>query len=298
MKWRKGILIYNGNAGQKDLGKALGACVPVLSPHVSELTLMPTQEQGDAEDICKRVGEHVDVLFILGGDGTVHECINGLAGLASRPIVGILPGGTCNDFSRELNMPQDIEKAAMEMIEGETSLVDVGKVNDRYFLNFWGIGLIADTSSNIDSSQKNVLGKVSYFLSALRTAKEAESFSFRLEYNGGVIEDEAVLILAGNGRFIGTNKLPFQEIDRSDGLLDIIIVKNSNLAVFKDILFSSEYAEPENRTDRDLIYVHSDFIRIKTDKQMDADTDGELYLSTPAEITVLPEHLHFICKRE
>lgn len=295
MKWNKGLLVYNGNAGQKSYENTLGVCVPMLSPHIKQLTLMPTGAPNEAEEICKEYGEEMDVLFILGGDGTVHECINGVAGLKKRPVIGILPGGTCNDFSRELNISQNLRLATAEMLNGVTRLVDIGKVNDRYFLNFWGIGLIAETSNNINSAQKSTLGKVSYFLSALRTINVAEPFIFKMEYDGQLIEDEAILVILFNGKYLGTNQLPFAEINSSDGLLDIIIVKNSSLAVFKEVMINRNYEIPEERTDRDVIYLQAKNVTIETELEKDVDTDGEVYMKTPAEITVLPRHITFLC---
>ncbi|WP_050614461.1 diacylglycerol/lipid kinase family protein [Bacillus testis] len=298
MKWKNGLILYNGSAGQKAGKDLLGVCMPILSPEIEELTVMPTKEQGDAERICREKGGAVDVLFILGGDGTVHECINGLAGLKKRPVVGILPGGTCNDFSRELNISQNIEEAAKEMLAGEIREIDIGQVDGRYFLNFLGLGLIADTSTNIDSGQKNMLGKVSYFLSAIKTVKQADTFTFKMEYDGEMIVDEAVLILVGNGRYIGTYRMPFKKIDSSDGKLDIVIVKNSNLAVFKDILFGNEYEEPHERTDRDIIYLQARSIKIETSEEKDIDTDGEIYMKTPLSVNLLPNHIPFLCQTD
>ncbi|MCY9389815.1 acylglycerol kinase family protein, partial [Bacillus haynesii] len=71
-----------------------------------------TRKKRDAFEFCREIGEDIGQLFILGGDGTVHECINGISRLQTKPDIGILPGGTCNDFSRALRIPQNIEKAA------------------------------------------------------------------------------------------------------------------------------------------------------------------------------------------
>lgn len=295
MNWNKGLLIYNGKAGQKNLDKTLGICVTTLSPHIKQLILMPTQEPKDAVEICRQYGEEVDIVIILGGDGTVHECVNGLAHLKNKPVVGILPSGTCNDFSRELGMSQNIRRAAEELLMGNTKEIDVGKVDQRYFLNFWGIGLIANTSTNINPIEKNTLGKISYFLSAIRTLNETDSFSFKVQYDEQVIEDEAIMILISNGGYVGTNRLPFKGINSSDGLLDVIIVKNSNLAVFKEVLLNKKYEVPHEQTDRDVIYFQAKSVNVSTTQERIADTDGELYMHTPAKISLLPAHLTFLC---
>ena len=296
MLWEKGILIYNGNAGQKGIEDTLGICVPILSPYIKELALMPTTEPREAENICRRHGEETDIVIILGGDGTVHECVNGLAPLENRPAVAILPGGTCNDFSRMLKMPQDIRAAAETIIQGETSTKDIGQAGDRYFSNFWGIGLIAETSANIDESQKSLLGKVSYFISAVRTVKEAESFSYKLTYDGQVIEDEAILILVCNGGYIGTAQLPFEGIESNDGKLDVIIVKNSSLGAFREILFNKESSTKHG--EGEVLYLQAKSVSLETERHRDVDTDGEIYMKTPADIKILGRHMQFICGNE
>ena len=292
MVWEKGILIYNGNAGQKGIEDTLGRCVPILSPHIKELALMPTTEPKEAEKICRRHGEESDIVIVLGGDGTVHECVNGLAALDQRPAVAILPGGTCNDFSRMLGMPQDIRAAAETIIQGETCMTDIGQAGGRYFSNFWGIGLIAETSANIDESQKSLLGKVSYFISAIRTVKEAESFSYKLTYDGQVMEDEAVLVLICNGRYLGTAQLPFEGIDNEDGKLDVIIVKNSSLGAFREILFNK--GSSINHGEGDVLYLQAKNITVETERNCDVDADGEIYMKTPADIKILGQHMRFI----
>ncbi|MDI5983050.1 diacylglycerol kinase family protein, partial [Amycolatopsis magusensis] len=102
-------------------------------------------------------------------------------GLEKRPAVAILPGGTCNDFSRTLGIPQQMQKAAQMIVDGVEKKVDLIKAGDRYLLNFWGIGLIADTSNNINDKEKAVLGKISYFTSALRTLQQTDPFHVRIE---------------------------------------------------------------------------------------------------------------------
>ncbi|OIK10901.1 YegS/Rv2252/BmrU family lipid kinase [Bacillus sp. MUM 13] len=298
MKWKKGLLIYNQNAGGGKLEKNLGECLPVLSCNIEEFLVIQTKEAGDAERICGEYGEDMDVVFVLGGDGTVHECVNGLSVLNKRPILGILPGGTCNDFSRTLNLPQKIGKAAEEMMSGRIKEVDVGRAGDRYFLNFWGIGLIADTSSNIDEHEKNLFGKIGYFLSALRTLGDNEPFSFTMEYDGKTIEDEAIMILVLNGKYIGTNLLPFPLIDSQDGVMDIVILKKSNIGVFKELLAMKRMAAESADPDSGVWYLQASDIKIQTSKEMEADTDGEIYLKTPADIQVLQNHLPMLCGPE
>ncbi|MCA1041695.1 YegS/Rv2252/BmrU family lipid kinase [Bacillus infantis] len=289
MEFRKGMLVYNGNAGQKNIEKSLAACVPILSAELDSLVLLPTKREGHARELCREYGSEVDVVFILGGDGTVHECINGLAPLETRPAIGILPGGTCNDFSRTLNIPQNIRNAALSMVAGEMKPVDVMQANEDYFLNFWGIGLVAEASENIKATEKKLFGRISYFLSTLRTIKEMEPFHASLIVDGTEIEEDAVMILLANGHYIGTNELPFRNLDYNDGLADIFIVKDANLALMKEALTEDSIEDNEN-----ILHYKGKEIQVRADKRMEADMDGEVYSATPCQIRVHQAHVQMI----
>jgi diacylglycerol kinase (ATP) len=289
-RYNRGLLIYNGNAGPKDIEKSLGECIPVLSREINELILLKTSEPGHAERFCMEYGETADLVIVLGGDGTVHESINGLARLEKRPILAILPGGTCNDFSRTLNMPQTIRQAAEMIITGIEVPVDVMEINGHYALNFWGTGLVTEASNNIKESEKQWFGKVGYYLSALRTMKQMETFCYQIDCDGEILEGEAVMILVANGRFIGTNQLPFSNIHANDGQANVFIIKNTNLGLIKEIL-TSDVTAGDDDASGEVIHCMGSEIRISTDQVMEADTDGEVYLKTPAMVRVLKHHI-------
>ncbi|WP_160723217.1 diacylglycerol/lipid kinase family protein [Bacillus sp. USDA818B3_A] len=293
MRFERALLIYNGNAGKKDMKQALGLSVPILSSHISNLMIMPTQRINHAKEICEQYGSEIDLVIILGGDGTVHECINGLSNLDHRPMIGILPAGTCNDFSRSLMVDQDIATAAEQIIHGKSMPVDILKVDDHYCLNFWGTGLIAETSNNIRQTEKHHLGKISYMLSAIRTMKDMDPFHYVLDIDGERKEGEALLIIAINGNYIGTRKLPFQAISYNDGLADVFIIKHTNMTLLKE-LFTTDITILNNEIIQEMDHYSGKSITIHTQEKQDADMDGEVYTKTPSHINVLKHHLQVL----
>ena len=136
MEWNKALLIHHLHAGKANRENTLGLVAGVLAPAIHELVVVRTDEPGEGEKLCRERGEEFDVVFILGGDGTVHECVNGLASLPNPPQIGVLPGGTCNDFARSLGISPDAETAAQELLTGRVVPVDVGRADDRVFTNF------------------------------------------------------------------------------------------------------------------------------------------------------------------
>ncbi|MFS0840952.1 diacylglycerol/lipid kinase family protein [Paenibacillus sp. 1P03SA] len=295
--FKKAILIHNGSAGQAETGSRLEAVIGPLAAEIDELTLMQTKEPGDAERICRERGGETDLLLVLGGDGTVHECVNGLAPLEDPPVVGILPGGTCNDFSRALHIPQELERAAETLMRGKTQPVDIGRANDRYFSNFFGIGLITDASVNINPQLKGTIGKLSYFISTLQTVTSANPFRFTLEHDSGRTGGEAVMLFVANGRFLGTRPLPLASDALYDGVLDVAIIREGGLPLLKELFKIKNFQEWDSEKSS-FEFVRTTSLKLTTDQPMQADMDGEIYVQTPADISVLGKKLTFLVGEE
>ncbi|WP_052366225.1 diacylglycerol kinase family protein [Geomicrobium sp. JCM 19055] len=177
---KRAAIIYNEHAGQANDHLSIEQIKAQIESHDFQLKLCPTSKPGDGERIAKETGKDVDTLFIFGGDGTVHECINGIPSLQNRPNLAVLPGGTCNDFARTLGISMNLEEAIDQVCTGTTKTVDVPKMNDRYFLNFFAVGLIADTSENINEELKATIGRLSYFWSALQTVTNPTYYTYTL----------------------------------------------------------------------------------------------------------------------
>ncbi|SFK36467.1 lipid kinase, YegS/Rv2252/BmrU family [Halobacillus dabanensis] len=288
-RYQSGVFLYNGNKGENEIGTALGQTLPIISEEVKELKVIQTSSLEDLREVCRSYGPEVEVFFIYGGDGTVHEVINCLAPLEQRPVIGVLPGGTCNDFSRVMDTPQRLEQAARGIIEGEELTVDVGKTENDYFLNFWGIGLVTQTSFNIDENQKNRLGVLSYFISALKTMNQADSFDYKIKIDGEMIEGEAVMILVMNGQFIGTRRLPVPSIDMQDGLFDVLIVKNSNLTLFRELMTMGR-PQTDPSEFQELYHIQGEKLKVDVQYTQEVDMDGEIKGETPESMQVLPNH--------
>ncbi|RSL31678.1 diacylglycerol kinase family lipid kinase [Salibacterium salarium] len=291
--FKNALLLLNGNMDQEIIQKNIEWTAGILSTHIEHLVIKQTQYKGHTESICREWGSMYELIIIMGGDGTVHEGVNGIAELDNPPQLGILPAGTCNDMSRSLSIPQHLKRAANTLMNGTTRYIDIGKINDRYFTNFCGIGLIADTSENINKEWKGMLGKVSYFISALQTINNTRSFPFKLRVDGKEIEDKAVMVLIANGNFIGTNQLPFHQISLDDGQCDAFIVSQGGASLLRDYLNAKNPLkwDPDQT---DIKHYQGTTMELQTSAPMKADTDGEIYLETPVSVSSVPEKIPFL----
>lgn len=160
------------------------------------------------------------------------------------------------------------------------------------FFKFLGIGLITETSNQINETSKALLGKISYYTSALRTVSSAGSFPMTLKIDGKEIKEEAVMLLVMNGQYIGTNRIPLPDASIDDGLLDILICRSTNLSALRELM-SMEQGTIDRFTG-ELSYIQASRVEIETDTVKKVDTDGEIYTHTPAVIQVLPRHIDML----
>nr|WP_156645364.1 YegS/Rv2252/BmrU family lipid kinase [Lentibacillus sp. JNUCC-1] len=286
-------MIYNGVAGGNNLQQKLAQTLPILSQAIRSLNVVQTLSQEETEDVCQNLDSDIELLLILGGDGTVHVCINVLAKLEHRPVIGILPGGTSNDFTRTLGIPQNLQTAAQTIVNGIEKPIDVGVSGTDYFLNFWGVGLVTETSKNIDVSQKQNLGVLSYLLSTIKSIGNANNFTYELETEEETYKGDAVLIFVLNGRFIGTRELPIPTLEADDGMLEVLIVKNSNLGSFREFM-AMKNPDMDKSAFQQIEHFRVKDLAIKAKPKQEVDMDGEIYQMTPAEISILPGHFRMI----
>src|SRR6266576_1369395 len=142
---RKVQLILNGKAAGND---SLQTAVARQRAAGHSIEVRVTLEKGDARRFVAEAGE-VDLLIAAGGDGTLNEVVHGLMDLSrdARPVLGVVPLGTANDFAIGCGLPRDPEEALTLCMEGEGVPVDVGKANEHWFLNAASIGFGAEITA-------------------------------------------------------------------------------------------------------------------------------------------------------
>ena len=157
-----------------------------------EVTVHPTQERGDAIAQAKQVCDSglYDILVCSGGDGTLNEVIQGYMLSENQCPIGYIPFGSTNDFARGLGIPTDPEEAVDCIIHGEALPCDIGGFNDKYFTYVAAFGAFTEISYQTSQQFKNVLGHAAYILNGLSKLSRIRACRMRIEYDGGVIEDE------------------------------------------------------------------------------------------------------------
>jgi YegS/Rv2252/BmrU family lipid kinase len=273
---------------------ARGEKARILEEKVRSLTV------ADRFVVCSGPGQAVElagqlvqggcsIIVAAGGDGTINEVVNGIAGLDVS--LGVLPMGTMNVFAGELGLtPHQLEQSWDIIEQGFTRTIDVATVNDRYFVQLAGIGLDALALQETDLNFRRSIGPISYLFAAAqiigRPAPRLEICFDEAETMGGCF------VLVGNGRFYG-GLLPFFPSARNDdGLLDVLVFKHQG---YVDIIRYLQGVLAGNHAEFDDIeYRQVRALQVTSDRKVPVEIDGEVALHTPAQFRVASHRLRVI----
>lgn len=238
-----------------------------------------TSAPREAERLARHaVAEGFTKVVAAGGDGTIHEVVNGMAG--SNAVLGLLPLGTVNVFAAELGLPLNDLSLCWDIIQSDhTRVVDLPRANDKYFVQLAGVGLDAQAVQETSANLKKNFGPLSYLISAAQIAARKPP---RLQIESDDTEvREASFVLVGNGRRYGGPFPFFKQAVLNDGLLDVILFKQLGyleiIRYLQDVFFSSVINFP------DVEYFQTRRLRVSSDQEVPVELDGELSGQCPVE---------------
>ena len=201
---KKVKLIYNPYSGENVV---LSKLHNIISIHQQAgLTIVPYRIVKECsieeafEDITPSEYEYI---LVAGGDGTVDSVVNTMAKKGISLPIGILPVGTANDFSKFLGIPFDVEEACKQIINSTVTSVDLGKINDKYFVNVASTGLFTDVSQKTDVNLKNTIGKLAYYLKGLEELPNFRPLKVNIKSDEMNFEGNMYLMLVFNGQTAG-----------------------------------------------------------------------------------------------
>lgn len=297
-KYTHGVLFYHEHSGLKNINQGIGEVTTALSSICKHLSIQLSENEGDIIKYCQEIktknyAKDVDILFILGGDGTVNELINGVMSHDLQLPIGILPGGTFNDFTKTLNIAPNHKQASEQMISAQVGTYDVIKINNQYALNFVGLGLIVQNAENVQDGSKDIFGKLSYIGSTVKTLLNPTQFNYQLSIDDKTYSGETTMILTANGPFIGGNRIPLTDLSPQDGELNTFIFNEQSFSILNDI-FKKRDSMNWNEITQGIEHIPGKKISLTTDPAMKVDIDGEISLETPIDIEVIPNAIQLL----
>jgi len=266
-----------------------------LRQHGWRVDLWYTLTPGDGAQLARKaVSQKANMVIAAGGDGTINDIIQGLAG--TETVLGVLPNGTTNVWARELGIPIEEAGAREVLVNGQICRVDLGRVNDRYFLLMVGIGLDGEVTQVVERKPLKRLGILGYALAVIWLGPGYSGFPVVVQMDGYVVKTRALQIIVGNTQlYAGVIKFTWKA-RCDDGLLDLCIVRKRNLwgrlVVLWDFFMRREQRRLWVR------YETVTSIKIETPQPVAFQIDGEAAGHTPAVFSVAPLALKVVVPRK
>lgn len=263
--------------------------------------VVQTHAAGDAaraaRDAC---AAGIPRVVAAGGDGTLHEVVQGLAGAFDRVQLGLLPLGTGNDFARFVGIPTDLDEALHLLQRGEERCVDVVRLDvagepTRWILNASSAGFSAIVSERADT-KKDGWGALAYSLGAMHALPDLQAYRLRVQVDDGAFEElDAWSLVVANGGSIagGIPVAPDARVD--DGCAELLVVPQmpmTALAVVLPKILLGQHTEDASLWRRAVRR-----LRVESDPPMPLNADGEPAGTTPAVYEVAPRSLRIVMPR-
>jgi len=242
-----------------------------IQSHAERLALHPTTFAGEAREMAQAfVAAGEPVVIAAGGDGTLNEVVNGLAG--SRAVLGVLPAGTMNVFAREMGIPFESLEEALRVIEaGFIHEVDLFAANGAPFVQMAGIGFDALVIEETTWESKKQWGPLAYLLAAVKVLGDQPPLLEILCADGR--REQGVAVLAGNGALYGGPFKLFRNASNRDSMLDVLIFKEAGYRLVLDSLRGLACGGI------DLVasttYLQAAEFRVMAEKEVPVQVDGE-----------------------
>lgn len=223
----KALFVYNPLSGNRMVPLKLDYIVNRFLQ--KDILLIPYRISDNNPVRLLDIFEKVDIsrVMVSGGDGTISTVVNLLLKNKIDIPVGIIPSGTCNDFARSLGIPHNLKKCLDIVLEGYTEEIDVGLINeDNYFVNTCAGGIFVEVSYCTSNELKKNLGPLAYYLKALDEVTNIKPFKLTVQTDSETIEGDFLLFLILNGKHVAGFKNIAKKADLSDGMMDLLLVKN------------------------------------------------------------------------
>ncbi|MCI6771478.1 MAG: YegS/Rv2252/BmrU family lipid kinase, partial [Oscillospiraceae bacterium] len=229
--------------------------------------------QGDATNIVRKNYDDKQLVVCCGGDGTLNETINGVMDMPNRLPIGYIPTGSTNDLATTLGIPTDINKATDLIMSGHTNSYDLGLFNNRYFSYVASFGAFTKSSYATSQKMKNRLGHMAYILNGLGELKNIRAVHMKIEYDGGVLEDDFMFGAVSNSTSVaGLFRFKPEDVKLNDGIFELLLVKKISLA---SVPIALGKIRAQQYDGKQIIFLRTSKVKITSDESVAWTLDGE-----------------------
>lgn len=285
-------LIVNPSSGGEKATGYLGLMKTQLSRMFEEVIVKETEKQGDAVSFAQEAASQGhEAVFCMGGDGTVNETINGLASAGKNVSFGFVPLGTVNDLARAIGIPLDPDQAISMLATASLIDLDIGKVNDRYFVSNVAAGAIPEAVEEVSVEDKTKYGSLAYFIEAGKALVNQTVYRFHFTVDGETFTQESPLILISMTNSIASFESFMPQAKVDDGKMRLLVFKEFNL--LESLKLLPQLIRGEIKNSDSVIYTSfkQATISVEDGDRLITNVDGDEGPVFPIEIEILPSFI-------
>lgn len=256
-----------------------------------------TEYPGHATRLAREAAQaHRDIVIAAGGDGTVNDVVQGLAGCATA--LGVLPLGTVNVWAREVGIPLTMSGAAQVILDGVRRRVDLGRAGARYFLLMAGIGFDAEVARRVEQRQARRVGlkMMDYITTASYLTITQQPARIWMRQEGRRRSLHALMVIIGNTRLHGGAMTFATRAVADDGWLDIVVLGGGGVAYRVGVMLRALLHRPT--LGPHVRYARARTVRLESDPPLPVQVDGEVVGKLPMTFSVVPLALTVIVPRK
>ena len=281
----KHIFIVNPISGKGKTLKAVDRIKKVCEEENLDYEIYFTECPKDATKIARKYRFTKNIIYSVGGDGTLNEVLNGIVG--TKNLLGVIPAGSGNDFYKTLSK-----------IDEEYPVIDIGKVNDRYFINIISIGIDAEVANNVSLMKKRkVPTNQIYNASLIYTFfkykyKDIELSIDEKEQKKG----KCTILTICNGQVYGGGYKIAPSAKLTDGYFDVYYVEKVNKPQLPSLInmLKQGIHEKHNKVHKS----QATKIKFKCDKELVCNIDGEIMTAKKFNVKIIPNAITIYNNKE
>lgn len=290
---KKAAFLYNPVSGDRFVPNHLDQMLEQFQSNGVDALAYRLPENGEIDTEFLN-HEKIDYVIAAGGDGTIRLVAQTMIEHnINKPYIA-LGGGTCNNFTTNLDVDSNLIHAIPEIMGGSIQKVDVGCVNNKdYFLSSLAGGVFVQTSFATDAGLKETLGPLAYYIKPLSELKNVKSFPLTIETDKETITENVYLFLLLNGKSVGNFTNFLKQTDIQDGKMEMILIKEGSPVETANLFL--KILKKEDITDSNqVVYLKSAYFKISSPEDMVLSIDGEEGPSLPVEVSVVSDVLSVI----
>lgn len=289
----KHLFIVNPAAGKGKALKRIPEIEAVFKDFEGEYIVEITEKPGHATEIAKFYSHKGDYrIYSIGGDGTLNEVLNGM--VESNCSLGVIPSGSGNDFIRSIYNLSSYNDIVKKIVYGSEEYVDLGRVNEQYFLNISSVGIDAEIAYNAKEFKKLpfINGHMAYLFSIFTTVFKYKSKQIDFKIDSKNLSENTLLLAIANGTYYGGGMKIAPKANLGDGIFEVCHVqevsKGKILRLFPKVI------KGEHDTIQEVSFHQGKNISLSCSEEFTMNIDGELFRAKEANFEIIPKGIKII----